>query len=215
MQRRRHDRRRRLRRLKVAERRSRQARPVGKIGKPGKKAFKGQAPAGYRIRMMEPGEAEPLLAVERSGRRLLIEAGHAELAASNEPPLCEFVRFLLAHEVFVAISKASQAPVGFAAAAARLDLYWLAEMVVDPAHGQRGVGAALLRAVTERARWFFHRALGLSTYVDIPFNAPFYERNGFMKIARDDLNEELTERLAAECPRGSDVRDRVVMVKWL
>ena len=173
------------------------------------------APKGYRIRMMEPGEAPRLLEIAQAGNALLIASGRAELSAA--PPLAphDFVRFLLAHEIFVAVEKRSGVPVGFAAAQDIGDLYWLSEMAVDPNHGRRGIGAALLHAVTERARWFFHRALGLTTYVDIAFNRPFYEHHGFMTVPRKDLHGMLEARLLEETPPCAAVEDRSVMVKWL
>lgn len=173
------------------------------------------APKGYRIRMMEPGEAPRLLAISLAGDALLIKAGRGELAKAAPVPLDDFVRFLIAHEIFVAFEKASGEPVGFAAARDIADLYWLSALSVDPDHGRQGIGAALLEAVTQRARWFFHRALGLTTYVDIAFNRPFYEHHGFMTVARKDLDGMLEARLVEETPPGAAVQDRVVMVKWL
>ena len=41
------------------------ARTAGKEPRPGRKAFKGMAPKGYRIRMMEPGEAHALRLIEQ------------------------------------------------------------------------------------------------------------------------------------------------------
>lgn len=173
------------------------------------------APKGYRIRMMEPGEAPRLLAISRAGDALLIEAGRVELADAPPATLHGFVRFLLAHEIFVAVEKATGDPVGFAAARDIVDLYWLSDMAVDPEHGRQGLGAALLHAVTERARWFFHRALGLTTYVDIAFGRRFYEHHGFMTVPRKDLMGMLEARLLQGTPPGAAVDDRALMVKWL
>ena len=173
------------------------------------------APQGYRIRMMEPGEAPRLLNIARAGDALLVAAGRTKLANAQPPELHGFVRFLVAHEIFVAVEKASGEPVGYAAARDVVELYWLSALAVDPKHGRQGIGAALLHAVTQRARWFFHRALGLTTYADIAFNRPFYEHHGFMTVPRKDLHGMLEERLSQETPPGAAVEDRTVMVKWL
>ncbi len=179
------------------------------------------APDGIHIRMMEPGEAEALRAIDGRAGRLLAEAGH--LFDAEPASIPEFVAFLLRHEVFVAEEKGG-GPVGFAAAAdlgsltddpAGSGCYWLSGLSVDPAHGRRGIGSALLGAVVKRAGWFFHRAVGLSTARDIPFNEGFYAARGFLRVEAADWTPPLAARFAAEVPRGVDPARRVVMVRWI
>ncbi len=62
----------------------------------------------------------------------------------------------------------------------------LAQISVHPDHGRRGVGAALLEAAAERATLKGHGSLTLTTYADLPWNAPFYARHGFEEFAPDD-----------------------------
>ncbi|WP_279482775.1 GNAT family N-acetyltransferase [Aureimonas sp. SK2] len=187
----------------------------------GRKAFKGMAPEGYRIRMMEPGEAEALRDIDAAADRLLVEAGH--FPDPGLPDLGRFVAFLLAREVFVAEEKGGAA-VGFAAAADLAALtgdpagggcYWLSALCVDPAHGRRGLGSALLAAVVKRAEWFFHRAVGLSTARDLPFGESFYAGHRFLRVADDDLTPALLKRYEMEWPTGASPGTRTVMVRWL
>lgn len=187
----------------------------------GRKAFKGMAPDGYRIRMMEPGEAERLRAIDAAADRLLIEAGH--IADVGPADLETFVAFLLAHEVFVTEEKGGAA-VGFAAAADLAALtgdpsasgcYWISGLAVDPVHGRRGIGSALLAAVCRRAEWFFHRAVGLSTAGNLPFGERFYERRRFVRVADADLTPALLQRRDMEWPPGALPGSRTVMVRWL
>lgn len=53
-------------------------------------------------------------------------------------------------------------------------------------HGRQGIGTALVRAAMEEARRRGHRRLTLSTYRDVPWNAPFYARLGFEELTRDE-----------------------------
>lgn len=62
----------------------------------------------------------------------------------------------------------------------------LAQISVHPDHGRRGVGTALLEAAAERATLKGHGSLTLTTYADLPWNAPFYARHGFVEFAPDD-----------------------------
>lgn len=181
--------------------------------KPGRKAFKGLAPKGYRIRMMEPGEADSLLAIRQ-------EAATGPPEPSNETPavrssLPDFVRFLLSHEIFVAAAKRDGQPVGYAAAQERGVLYWLAAHRVLTPHRGRGIARALIAAVTQRARWFDHRAVGIPATVDNCCNAALYERDGFMTVSRKELQDRLAYRAAPGLPQSGDLDSPIVWVKWL
>nr|WP_276512636.1 GNAT family N-acetyltransferase [Methylopila capsulata] len=73
---------------------------------------------------------------------------------------------------------------GFVAAApldAALHVFTIA---VDPAHMRRGLGRALMTAALEHAAWAFWPAVTLTTFRDVPWNAPFYRSLGF--LAADD-----------------------------
>jgi GNAT superfamily N-acetyltransferase len=64
-----------------------------------------------------------------------------------------------------------------------LDGRWHVEqLVVDPAHGRRGLGAALLEAVCREVASRGGRRVTLRTYADVPWNAPFYARHGFVEL---------------------------------
>ncbi len=58
----------------------------------------------------------------------------------------------------------------------------LEQLSVHPAAGRRGVGARLLAAVHEEARWDGVRHLTLCTFRDVPWNAPFYRRHGYAEV---------------------------------
>ena len=87
----------------------------------------------------------------------------------------------------------------------------LEEIDVLPAWGRRGIGRALVEAVCTWARRAGHRSLTLTTYRDIPWNAPFYEELGFRTLGPDELPPELAESLRQEATRGFDAGRRVVM----
>lgn len=125
----------------------------------------------------------------------------------------DFAAFLARHTVLVA--EADGRPVGYVAGRDLGDLYWMAELGVDPAFGRRGIGRRLVAAICGEAKALFHRAIGLTTYRDVPFNAPFYAKCGFLTVPHQPGNATFEERLVAETPVGACPRDRVAMVKWL
>ena len=56
----------------------------------------------------------------------------------------------------------------------------LEQLSVHPAHGRQGIGAALLAAAAEAARERGTDGITLLTYADVPWNAPFYARHGWV-----------------------------------
>ena len=58
----------------------------------------------------------------------------------------------------------------------------LEQLSVDPAHGRRGIGAALLAATVRAAREHGADRVTLLTYADVPWNGPWYARHGWREI---------------------------------
>jgi GNAT superfamily N-acetyltransferase len=85
------------------------------------------------------------------------------------------------------------------------------EVAVTPAHGGRGVGTALIDHV---ARWAASRALPavtLTTFRDVAWNRPWYERIGFRVVRDDELSPGLRDLRDAEDAHGLPAELRVVM----
>jgi ribosomal protein S18 acetylase RimI-like enzyme len=66
---------------------------------------------------------------------------------------------------------------------------YIEQIDVDPDYAGRRLGAALLDAVADIGRRRGWPALTLSTYRDIPWNAPWYRRLGFVDWEGDALDE--------------------------
>ena len=58
----------------------------------------------------------------------------------------------------------------------------LEQIAVDPAHGRRGVGAALLDATHAELARRAVPEVTLMTYADVPWNAPFYAQHGYVEL---------------------------------
>ncbi|MFS0713541.1 GNAT family N-acetyltransferase [Microbacterium sp. 2P01SA-2] len=56
----------------------------------------------------------------------------------------------------------------------------LEQLSVSPEHGRRGYGGKLVEAAMTFARDRGHDRMSLRTFADVPWNAPFYERLGFV-----------------------------------
>ena len=125
---------------------------------------------------------EPSPAVVLAAR---IEAGGL-LVADAEGELAAFVMFR---------------PVGTSLYVEQID--------VLPAFERRRIGAALIDAVAERARLQGLAGLLLSTFRDVPWNAPYYRRLGFRDL--EVLSSDLLAIRAEHLARGLDEEQRVFM----
>ena len=112
-------------------------------------------------------------------------------------------------------ANASNQPVGFLLAEARPPWLHLRELDVHPDHNGHGHGRALIATAAAAARQLDCDQLSLTTFRDIPWNAPWYARQGFVELAGADLPDWLATTLAHEAALGLDPANRCAMVKPL
>jgi GNAT superfamily N-acetyltransferase len=163
----------------------------------------------YTIRLARPRDLPALPAIELAAAALL--EGHAPPSVLGETTdAAELRGAQAAGRLWVAL--AEEAPVGFALVEPLPSgLPHLEEVGVHPQHGQRGVGAALVRAVCDWASRRGHGELTLTTFREVPWNLPFYARLGFEEVPPAELRPELAEIVREEAGRGLDPKRRAVM----
>lgn len=91
----------------------------------------------------------------------------------------------------------------------------LEQVSVHPDHARRGLGARLVEDLVARARAAGHHAVTLTTFVDVPWNGPYYARLGFRPLADDELGPGLRAIRRAEIARGLDRWPRRAMRREL
>ncbi|MBX3502469.1 MAG: GNAT family N-acetyltransferase [Alphaproteobacteria bacterium] len=106
-------------------------------------------------------------------------------------------------------------PVGFALLRTLDGMAWLHQLSVLPRHGGRGIGAALLEQVCARARQERHASLFLSTYLGVPWNAPFYARRGFTIVPLAQYTAAMRRERAHERQLGHPIWRRCLMRREL
>lgn len=99
--------------------------------------------------------------------------------------------------------------VGFALAAPAGDSAFLLEVDVHPHHQRQGLGRRLIQAVLDWAEERRFRRLMLTTFADLPWNAPFYQGLGFRILEDGELTPELATKLTEEKALG--LKGRVAM----
>jgi GNAT superfamily N-acetyltransferase len=109
-----------------------------------------------------------------------------------------------------AVFVAGRPPVAFVQLDEVDGLAHVSELAVIPRWMGQGIGTALLDRACAWAADKGYRAITLTTYADVPWNAPFYAKRGFVEI--DELGPGLTAIRTRERELGlDDVGRRVVM----
>jgi ribosomal protein S18 acetylase RimI-like enzyme len=85
------------------------------------------------------------------------------------------------------------------------------EIAVVPEHGGRGIGAALIEHVATWATSQRLRAITLTTFRDVAWNRPWYERLGFRVLREHELSPDLRSLRDTEDAHGLPAELRVVM----
>ncbi|GGT31132.1 GNAT family N-acetyltransferase [Nonomuraea spiralis] len=87
----------------------------------------------------------------------------------------------------------------------------LDQLAVHPDNMRQGIGGRLVEAVADHARAVGAPAVTLTTFRDVPWNAPWYERHGFAVMPETEWGPELRRLVEHERELGIEVAPRVVM----
>jgi predicted N-acetyltransferase YhbS len=170
--------------------------------------------SGYIIRSARAEELPLLAQIERSAAALFLDTPYAFLA-NDEPLSLEFVRQRFqVGQVWVAVDP-QNVVVGFAITRELDDTIYLQEMDVAPAHGQKGLGSALVETVCTWAQLQGYGAISLSTFRDLAWNAPFYSKLGFRILDESELSMGFQQIRQQELEAGLPISARVIMSRKL
>lgn len=166
--------------------------------------------SSYHIRRARLEELPLIQDIEQAASTLFLGTDYSFLIDFETMPLDVLRERQGEGLVWVACDRGS-GPVGFAVARVIDGAAHLDELDVHPSHGRRGLGRRLALAVCEWARAAGYGAVTLSTFRDIPWNRPFYERLGFRMLAEDDLGPGLRQIRVREAAIGLPLDRRVCM----
>ncbi len=163
-----------------------------------------------RIRSPRPDELEALRSIERDAGRTFAGIGLAEVAADEPLSVAQLEAFRSAGRVWVAVDGRDR-PAAYLLSAVVDGCAHIEQVSVAPRHARQGLGAALVdqleaTAVTER-----RPALTLTAFRDVPWNAPYYRRLGFVVVEPADQGSELRALLAREAASIPGDAPRVAM----
>lgn len=155
-------------------------------------------------------EIETIRAVERASARRFV--GLMDALAADEPsPAAVLAARIQAGGLVVALE--GDDLVGFVMFRPVEAFVYVEQIDVLPAYQGRRIGAGLLDVAAGRARANGLAGLSLSTFRDVPWNAPYYRRLGFVDVADEALTPGMRAIRQEHLERGLDESARVFMAR--
>ena len=166
--------------------------------------------SNYQIRPARFEELPLLSHIENSAAALFLDTPYAFLVNDDPLPLNFVQQQFQAGRVWVAVD-CHEIVVGYAIAREVDDTLYLQQIDVEPEHGCRGIGSALVNTVCNWAQQQGYEIVSLSTFRDLPWNAPFYSKMGFHPVPEAELTTGFQQIRLKELEAGLPVLDRVIM----
>lgn len=171
------------------------------------------------IRPPRHDELERLREIERTAGQLFLAAGMPEVAADEPPPVEVLDNYRRAGWAWViTVDGGGGVPAGYAIVdvlddpgPGRERSAHIEQVTVHPDRAGIGLGRRLLEHVAAVAHRRGLDAVTLTTFRDIPWNAPYYERLGFRILDETELGPGLRRVRDAEAAHGLDPARRVCM----
>jgi GNAT superfamily N-acetyltransferase len=172
------------------------------------------AARGVTIRPAAPDDLPLLVEIERRAGQAFAAHGLPEIAADDPGTPEELEYYRAAGAAWVAVDE-QDAPVAYILTA-EIDAGVHVEQVsVDPPHAGHGIGAALIDHVAAVAAAAGLEALTLTTFRDIPWNAPYYSRLGFAELPEPEWGPQLRALVALEQHMIPSDAPRIAMIRPL
>lgn len=162
------------------------------------------------IRALSPDELTAAQEIERAAGLVFAEVGMPEIAGDEPLPAAELDRYRRAGLAWAAVDEEDR-PVGYLVAEPVDGALHVEQVSVHPRAAHRGIGRALIEHAAEHAAAHGLDALTLTTFADVPWNAPYYCRCGFRVLAEPGLTPGLRAIREREAAHGLDRWPRVCM----
>ncbi|MFE4454203.1 GNAT family N-acetyltransferase [Streptomyces sp. NPDC056796] len=163
-----------------------------------------------RIRPVGIDELPLLQDIERAAGLCFRGIGMPEIAEDEPLPVGELARHRRNGLAWVAVDPAD-VPVAYLIAEPVDGNLHVEQVSVHPDHARRAVGRRLLSHLAEHAAADGIPALTLTTFADVPWNAPYYARCGFHLLDDRLLGPGLREIRRQEALHGLDRWPRACM----
>lgn len=168
----------------------------------------------WHLRLARIEDAEQMPPIEaRAGGLFASVPGLEELAGQHTLPVERLQRYIRKGHCLVA--HADERMIGWIATEPFGRELHIWEFNVDPDFQRHKIGSGLLRACLIDAANSGFKAVTLTTFRDVAWNAPFYARLGFEEVTALDAHPRLAGELAVEADSGLPADRRCAMIRFL
>ena len=170
----------------------------------------------YIIRKTAISDIEHLPLVERSaGSAFKSLPSLAWIADDSVMSAKEHEHMLAKGLSWIAQDPLSQTICGFINAEIIEGEFYVGEVSVSEDYQKKGIGSKLLKTALAQAKSLDISTATLTTFIDVPWNAPYYQRLGFVILTTDTLPQYLERKLQEEKLSGLPLDRRCAMRKTL
>jgi GNAT superfamily N-acetyltransferase len=165
------------------------------------------------IRPAELCDLERLRVIERAAGAAFRDIGMEAIADDEPPSLDDLTAYQAVGRAWVASTSDADdgLPVAYVLVDVVDDAAHIEQLSVDPHFARRGLGRQLIDAVAGWAVQHGLHAVTLTTFTDVPWNAPYYARLGFDVVPDREAGPGLTEVRLRERAHGLDAWPRQSM----
>ncbi|MEV4535644.1 GNAT family N-acetyltransferase [Asanoa sp. NPDC049518] len=161
------------------------------------------------IRRAQRADVPTLQAIERAAGEAFRDIGMPEIADDEPPTEEDLDAYLQAGTAWV--TTIDDHPIAYLIAEPIDGNLHIEQVSVHPRHAHKALGRHLIDHAAAEAAANDMPALTLTTFRDVPWNAPYYERCGFQPIPEDELTPGLRAKRQQEADHGLDRWPRVCM----
>ncbi len=164
------------------------------------------------IRRARASELERLRELELAAGVSFAEIGMTEVAEAEPPSADSLLPYQQDGRVWVQ-ADGDDRPIAYALIDVVDGSAHLEQVSVDPEFAGRGLGRELIDHAADWARDRGFSTITLTTFTDVAWNGPYYERLGFRYLSVDELTPQLRAIRAEEAAAGLDRWPRAAMVR--
>ncbi|MCW2676441.1 MAG: family acetyltransferase [Modestobacter sp.] len=159
-------------------------------------------------------ELPRLAEIERAAGEQFRDIGMPEIA-EDEPPTPARLQAYLDRDAARVWAGPGEVPVAYLLMDVVDGRIHVEQVSVHPVAARRGLGRALIDAAVDRARARGEDRVTLTTFAEVPWNMPYYQRLGFAVLPVGGQGPELRRLRAHEAGTGLDRWPRVAMARRL
>ncbi|TAP40520.1 GNAT family N-acetyltransferase [Arthrobacter sp. S39] len=184
--------------------------PEGRPLAAGRQSGTRASDTGRVISAARPDDISGIRDIEVAAGELFREIGMDAIA--DDPPLSapELAPYLSDGRAWVATDAADN-PIAYILVDVIDEWAHIEQVTVHPVHSRKGLGRSLIDHVERWAAAHNFQGMTLTTFRDVPWNAPYYERLGFVHVPEPAWSDGLRKLVQKENQHGLNAWPRVVM----